>query len=247
MLGDPHVITLDGLQYTFNGKGEFSLIETESNTFTLQGRMVQAVSVSGEASLATVFSAIVGKQNDSDSVQFTLSPEGGIDIAVSGEPIDFDGMMEHSFVNVVIMDKGNNSISATFSSGAYIEVRASNGILSLLLVSLPITFFNKTRGLMGSYNGNKFDDLTPKLGDTVGEPLSVNSSLDDIHTQFGITCKLMLWSWSGACYKFITLITQGSSTDLKTAYSHMLLEKAGQVSMIQVSALYSPQCLMILN
>ena len=190
--GDPHIITLDGLRYTFNGKGEFTLIETDNNIFTLQGRMVEAVSVSGEASLATVFSAIVGKQNDSDSVQFTLNPEGGIDIAVNGEQASFDDVDEQSFVNVVVMDKGNKSLSAAFSSGAYIEVRASNRILSLLLVSLPTTFLNTTRGLMGSYNGNTSDDLAPKFGDGIGEPIPINSSLDDIHTQFGITCKSVL-------------------------------------------------------
>jgi len=90
------------------------------------------------------------------------------------------------------MDKENSTISATFSSGAYIEVRASSGILSLLVVSLPITFLNTTRGLMSSYNGDKTDDLAPKLGDGVGEPISINSSLEEIHTQFGITCKLIL-------------------------------------------------------
>ena len=207
MFGDPHVITLDGFRYTFNGKGEFSLIETQGNMFTLQGRMVQAVSGSGESSLATVFSAIVGKQNDSDSVQFTLNPEGEIDIAVSGEQISFDGMVEQSFVNVAVMDRENNTISATFSSGAYIEVRVSNGILSLLVVSLPITFLNTTRGLMGSYNGDKTDDLAPKLGDGVGEPISINSSLEEIHTQFGITCKLMLRARS--VMKFVLIGIQG--------------------------------------
>lgn len=36
MFGDPHMVTLDGLKYTFNGKGEFTLIETTNNSFSLQ-------------------------------------------------------------------------------------------------------------------------------------------------------------------------------------------------------------------
>ena len=71
--GDPHIVTLDGFKYTFNGKGEFTLIETPNNRFTLQARMIEAASDGGNAVQATVFSAIVGKQNDSDSVQLELS------------------------------------------------------------------------------------------------------------------------------------------------------------------------------
>ena len=38
--GDPHITTLDGRTYTFNGWGEYTLLEPASNTtqFVLQGR-----------------------------------------------------------------------------------------------------------------------------------------------------------------------------------------------------------------
>ena len=70
MYGDPHLVTLDGLKYTFNGKGEFTLIEMTDGSFTLQGRMVEATGATGSPVQATVFSALVCKQNDSDTVQF---------------------------------------------------------------------------------------------------------------------------------------------------------------------------------
>ena len=88
------------------------------------------------------------------------------------------------------MDKENNTFSASFASGAYVEARAANQIISLLLVSLPPVFTNTTKGLMGSYNGNLSDDLLPKREDGIGEPISINSSLEDVHRQFGITCKI---------------------------------------------------------
>ena len=40
--GDPHIRTLDGFQYTFNGLGEYILIETTHGNFTLQGRTAKA-------------------------------------------------------------------------------------------------------------------------------------------------------------------------------------------------------------
>ena len=192
--GDPHVITLDGLKYTFNGKGEFTLIETEDNLFTLQGRMVEVEPAPGQTfntvSPATVFSAIVGKQIDSDTVQFTLSSDGGINTTVNGAVVDFEMLTDQLFSDVMVMEKPNKTYAATFSSGAYVEVQSANGFISLLLVSLPPSFQGTTTGLMGSFNGNIEDDLVPKVENGTTDPISPNSTIEDIHNMFGITCKL---------------------------------------------------------
>ena len=186
MRGDPHIVTLDGLQYTFNGKGEFTLIGTPDDSFTLQGRMIPAVDTNGSAVLATVFSAIVGKQGDSDSIQFELT-ENGTTAFVNNEPVDFSVLSEQEFNNVTVSDLGNSTLSATFSSGAYLEVKEENGIISVVIVSLPEHFKDvPTHGLMGSFNGNTSDDLLPRLGTN---PLPLNSSLQEIHELFGLTCK----------------------------------------------------------
>ena len=112
--GDPHIVTLDGLKYTFNGKGEFILIETNDNSYTLQGRMVDSLmDASGDPVLATVFSAIVGKQNDSDTVQFQLSRRG-IDALVNGERVDLTELPQQEFNGVTIAKIGNSTFSALF-------------------------------------------------------------------------------------------------------------------------------------
>ena len=60
VIGDPHIITLDGFKYTFNGKGEFLLIDHMDGRFTLQGRMIDVPTVTSFSSnIATVFSAVV--------------------------------------------------------------------------------------------------------------------------------------------------------------------------------------------
>ena len=105
MRGDPHIVTLDGLQYTFNGKGEFTLIGTPDDSFTLQGRMIPAADTNGSGVLATVFSAIVGKQGDSDSIQFELT-ENGTTAFVNNEPVDFSVLSEQEFNNVTVSDLG---------------------------------------------------------------------------------------------------------------------------------------------
>ena len=183
MFGDPHIVTLDGFKYTFNGKGEFTLIETMDDSFTLQGRMMQATNASGRPIAATVFSAIVAKQNDSDTVQFALSRRG-LDILVNGVRIvNFTNI---PFNGVTVVDQGNNIYGAAFSSGAYVEVREENGALSSVVVAVPSSFRGKTRGLMGTYNGNTSDDLVPRFAATSLPP---NASIQAIHEQFGVTCK----------------------------------------------------------
>ena len=77
--GDPHLVTLDGYKYTFNGKGEFILVETTDEGFILQGRMVEQPrsndsnqTISG----GTVFGAFVAKVNNSDTVQLKSTNKG---------------------------------------------------------------------------------------------------------------------------------------------------------------------------
>lgn len=137
-------------------------------------------------SQATVFKAIVCKQGDSDTVQFEIAENGTVAL-VNGEQIDFTDIKEQEFSNVTIIDVGNSSFSATFSTGAYVEVREENEIFSILIVSLPEIFRqSETRGLMGSFNGNISDDLLPNEG---SQPLSLNSTIREIHETFGLSCK----------------------------------------------------------
>ena len=192
-------MTLDGLKYTFNGQGEFTLIETVDNSFTLQGRMVEATDADGNLAPATVFSAIAGKQDDSDTVQFELSRRG-VDALVNGERVEFGDLSEQDFNNVTLTDLGNNTLSATFSGGAYLEVKEENQILSVLIVSLPNSFRGRTLGLMGPFNGNTSDDLLPRMsaGEEEPRPIPLNSNLQQIHQLFGVTCE-SLCSCIGMC------------------------------------------------
>ena len=187
MWGDPHILTHDGHKYTFNGKGEFILIQTLDDSFSVQARMVPINNTLGDDSLGTVFTAIVSQEHDSDRVQFEVVDDEII-VLVNGEEIDFSIIKEQEFSNVTIYDLENSTFSASFLTGAYIEAREENGFFSLLIVSLPETFKDKKIiGLMGSFNGEILDDLFPNEG-TV--PLSLNSTIQEIHEKFGLTCEL---------------------------------------------------------
>ena len=71
--GDPHIRTLDGFQYTFNGLGEYTLIGTTHGNFTLQGRTAKAIDKNGAERDATIFNAFAAKDDDSDNIHVGMT------------------------------------------------------------------------------------------------------------------------------------------------------------------------------
>lgn len=185
MYGDPHFVTLDGYRYTFNGKGEFVLIETDDGSFTLQGRMTEVTTPAGMPSTATVLSALVAKQVDSDTVQFEISRQG-IDVLVNGELVELSVGSEIPAWNAVILRFGELKYGVRFSCGVIIEMKRQMDYLSAVVVSLPESYMNHTMGLLGYFNGNQKDDLLPEPG---VDPLPLDSDLLAIHEGFGLFCE----------------------------------------------------------
>lgn len=65
VFGDPHIATFDGLEYTFNGKGEFVLVRVNDlkDKLDIQGRFEQVPNnIYGEVK-ATQLTSIAGKNN----------------------------------------------------------------------------------------------------------------------------------------------------------------------------------------
>ena len=154
--------------------------------------MIQAINSVQDVSRGTVFSTIVAKQSDSDAVQFEINEDNvTLDVLVDGNYVYFNDLFEQTFNNVIVTNLENNTIGATFSGGPYIETKAENGIISVLIVSLPDSYKGTTRGLMGIYNDDTSDDLAAR-GTTYSLP--TDSSLQQIHYQFGISCKLCTYT-----------------------------------------------------
>lgn len=144
----------------------------------------------GTPAQATVFSAIAAKEEYSATIQIQLTQDGqSLEMLMNGELVDFDLLSEQEFDNVTVAYRGNNTQSATFSSGVYLEARASGGIISTLITSLSVRYRGETQGLMGNFNGDTADDLTPR-GSNMG--ISLTSSLEDIHTLFGVSCEFLV-------------------------------------------------------
>ena len=74
-MGDPHITTLDGYSYTFNGLGEYWLIKSKDGNFSCQGRTLQMLSKEGNLQNATVWGAFVGSTPSSDIVVVELNKD----------------------------------------------------------------------------------------------------------------------------------------------------------------------------
>ena len=71
--GDPHFKTLDGMNYTFNGLGEYVMIDAQNGTFQLQARTAPA---QGNSTTATIFSAGAAKEENASTIEVRVK-EGG--------------------------------------------------------------------------------------------------------------------------------------------------------------------------
>lgn len=199
MFGDPHISTLDGFQYTFNGLGDYVLLRSRDNLLHFHGRTERPLNTDGQLTNATVFSAFAFKTNNSDSGQivFDDAVPGNLSITISGmdnscnnytiedfnEGLDFPGLsIERSDIN-------NNTVVVSFPSGFSIEVTPGIRLLQFS-VSAPDDLMNNTAGLLGTFNGIKTDDLEYPNGTLIPS----NSTEEEIF-HLGQQCKLRM------CYK----------------------------------------------
>jgi len=67
--GDPHIITFDGVEYTFNGFGEYTVLSVNNSQFVLQGRMQPLNGGHNGKSPATVFTTFAMKHQGGSVIQ----------------------------------------------------------------------------------------------------------------------------------------------------------------------------------
>ena len=73
--GDPHLVTLDGFQYTFNGLGDYHMLQavTEDTTVKIQSRTCKAFVATGTVSKATVFCGFAITETDEPVISIYLN------------------------------------------------------------------------------------------------------------------------------------------------------------------------------
>jgi len=197
VFGDPHIITFDDLEYTFNGMGEFVLLHVDAprHRLDVQGRFEQLPNnIHGEVR-ATQLTAVAARENSSTIVEVRVRPRYAqwryhLDVFAGGRRVYFDrpSLRVQHFPGVTVYMPtyilNQSEIIMMFESGAGVEVVENEGFMTTR-VYLPWTFMNKTRGLFGNWSNDITDDFTLPNGMLAGVGTNINN-FEGIHRDFGI-------------------------------------------------------------
>ena len=182
--GDPHINTFDGSLYTFNGYGEFWLLQnTTTQPLAVQARMEP---LNTDENDATIFSGFVFAVGDSPTIQIQKSLVRVVDVYVDGQQLDITSPTALRAISMngwhMSIEDDLSTIHIGFSHGFAFEVTTTSGAFGFSASASP-SWKGKTVGLLGTFNDDSNDDLTSSDGTVIPS----NSSLSDIHYQFGLT------------------------------------------------------------
>ncbi|XP_046850281.1 sushi domain-containing protein 2-like [Xenia sp. Carnegie-2017] len=178
--GDPHLVTLDGLSYTFNGYGEYTMLSIDVIGFKFQARM-QPLLANGRNTRGTFLMAFVLKDDQSDKVQVEFNSLHKVDLLVNGVSESFEATSTFmDFTNLLLMQQNNSNVHIIFKSGISVTVIPNDDSLSFE-ISISEKFRGKTKGLLGVWDDDVKNDFTLPNG----EKVDVNSNSSAIHWTFG--------------------------------------------------------------
>ncbi|KAG7224012.1 hypothetical protein INR49_015269, partial [Caranx melampygus] len=163
VFGDPHFITFDGVSYSFNGKGEYTLVKSEEPKLTIQGRTEP---VNGTIK-ATMLSAVAMREAASDVVEVRLNGNhSSLQVLQNQKTLSFAEQSWMDLHGVFVFSPTPSNVTVMFPSGAGVEVRLREGTMTTTVL-LPELFKDTTLGLLGKMNGDASDDLVLSNGQLV--------------------------------------------------------------------------------
>ncbi|XP_059158902.1 mucin-like protein [Physella acuta] len=193
LLGDPTIVTLDNVTYLMNGWGEYTLMDVPTENFTLQAR-TDRIQTSKGLSNGTVFTAFAAMEGNKTRFQVELSDsKKSMEILVKGLNLtdDFYRQVDYKLsledIDVSRDNSGNTTkVVVTFPCGVSMIVRV--GVQNLELeIQVVKTLKNKTRGLLGNFNGKIDDEFTLPNGTTLSPNLTESQIFYNFATKYQVT------------------------------------------------------------
>ncbi|XP_029300731.1 LOW QUALITY PROTEIN: sushi domain-containing protein 2-like [Cottoperca gobio] len=164
VFGDPHFITFDGVGYSFNGKGEYTLVRSAKKGLTIQGRTEP---LNGTQIKATQLTSVALQETPSDVIEVRLvRGHNGLEVLQNQKPLSFSEQSWMDLHGVFVFSPTSTNVTVMFNSGAGVEVRLREGTMTTTVL-LPEEFKDATLGLLGRMNGDAKDDLTLSNGELV--------------------------------------------------------------------------------
>ena len=177
-LGDPHIMTYDGLEYTCAAAGEFVLSKSTSSAFEVQARFESLVS-----GFPTGTTGIAITNDGISVVQFSLSENGPVDFGGCGLDYYVNGVPKMSLTEDVGIDGVDiypfpNQLYVVFQGLDFLIGLRVRTQLGACWLSVLVQMSNDFRGnedfvgLFGSRNGDTTDDWKLPNGATVSIPVT---------------------------------------------------------------------------
>uniref|UniRef100_H2ZSP4 Uncharacterized protein n=1 Tax=Latimeria chalumnae TaxID=7897 RepID=H2ZSP4_LATCH len=188
---------MDNVLYTFNGLGEFIIVnvkdENDTTIFRFQGRTGRA-GVNG-TSQATNFISLVALIDNGTKIQWNLYDENSTVILIDDmeftlpAEINDKSQKNSTYINKVTLEKTDkNETKASFEGGISVTVSARKGALNFV-ATFDEKYKNKTEGLLGVFNDDRTDDFLSANGTQLeydGKKLPNESK---IFHEFGLSWK----------------------------------------------------------
>ncbi|KAM3600110.1 uncharacterized protein V6R79_017799 [Siganus canaliculatus] len=163
VFGDPHFVTFDGISYSFNGKGEYTLLSSVEKELTIQGRTEPV----NEMINATILTSVALKEGSSDVVEVRLSSDRtGLEVLQNQRSLSFTEQSWMDLQGVFVFSPTPSNVTVMFPTGAGVEARFRGGAITVTLL-MPDDFKNITHGLLGNMNDDPSDDLVLNNGEVV--------------------------------------------------------------------------------
>ena len=161
--GDPHLVTLDGLAYSFQAVGEFTLIEAQSgDPLQVQVRF-QPVQGSQVASQTTAVATELG------AARVVIDIAASSLVTVDGLGFDLASAVGGTGLGDGDIYYDGEAITLVYANGEQLRVDVFDGFLS---TSVSVAAGRDLAGLLGNGDGDSANDLALRDGTILAQPVS---------------------------------------------------------------------------
>lgn len=186
--GDPNLRTFDGLNYGFNGVGEYILAKSNIDTFEIQGRYV---AVPGNQHVS--FNAAVAANVAGTRVTFYPNDEG-LAVLIDGQLQTLNNGASELSNQASIFKQNNRHYEITWPDTSLLKVYRRGEFVETEVL-LPNSRAGSVNGLLGYFDGNVDNDLTDANGNQIEDKGNFNQLYDIYGNSWRVTSESSLFDY----------------------------------------------------
>ncbi len=178
--GDPHVVSFDGLRFNYQGAGEFILAgTTTAGNFDANGDLqVQVRQRPVQPGVPGAINTAAGIRLGSHTVAIYANPQPGdsrlyVDGVATADPVS----APLTFVGEGAVYADGSRYTLVWPDGSRLRVNVGYQHLDAMIYLAP-SRLGGTVGLLGVFDGDRANDLTPRDGQAMAPPINYHQLYD---------------------------------------------------------------------